>query len=81
MSDNKKRGDVVIAKNGKPEARLLPFEPKPKDGFGMDERKIWMADFNELPEDVLYLMSDPKIFPDETSEDEWKGPRFSSWTE
>ena len=62
--------EVVIAKNGKPEARLVPFTPKPKDWFGMDEGKAWMADdFNDLPEDILELMSDPKIFPDETDDD------------
>ncbi len=61
--------DVVIAKNGRPEVRLVPIVPEPKDWFGMDEGKIWMADdFNELPEDVLELMSDPKIFPDEADE-------------
>ncbi len=63
--------EVVIAKNGVPEARLVPFNPRPKNWFGMDEGKIWMAnDFNELPDDILDLMSDPKIFPDETKEDE-----------
>ena len=61
--------EVVIAKNGKPEARLVPINPEPKHWFGMDEGKIWMADdFNELPEDILDLMSDPKIFPDEDGE-------------
>lgn len=63
--------DVVIAKNGKPEARIVPIKPEPKEWFGMDEGKIWMADdFNELPDDILDLMSDPKIFPDEADENE-----------
>ena len=62
--------DVVIAKNGKPEVRLTAIEKEQKDWFGMDEGKIWMSDdFNELPEDILELMSDPKIFPDETDDD------------
>ena len=62
--------DVVIAKNGKPEARLVPIKPEPKDWFGMDEGKGWMADdFNELPEDILELMSNPRIFPDEIEGD------------
>ncbi|MEO6050436.1 MAG: type II toxin-antitoxin system prevent-host-death family antitoxin [Pyrinomonadaceae bacterium] len=61
----KKGEDVVIAKNGVAEARLVAIKPEPKDWFGMDEGKIWMADdFNELPEDILELMSDPKIFPE-----------------
>lgn len=59
--------EVVIAKAGKPKVRLIPVESEEKSRFGMDKGKIWMADdFNELPEDILELMSDPKIFPDET---------------
>ena len=62
--------EVVIAKNGVPEARLLPYEKKPKDWFGMDEGKGWIAeDFDELPEDILEMMTDPKIFPDEADRD------------
>lgn len=65
----KKGEDVVIAKNGKPEARLIAYDGPVEDWFGMDEGKIWIAeDFNELPEDILELMSDPKIFPDDTNE-------------
>ena len=59
--------DVVIAKNGEPQARLTAIEPEGKDWFGMDEGKIWMSDdFNELPDDILDLISDPKIFPEES---------------
>ncbi len=58
--------EVVIANNGVPEARLVPYEKKPKEWFGMDAGKIWIADdFDELPEDILEMMSDPKIFPDD----------------
>lgn len=58
--------EVVIAKNGVPEARLVPYEKKPKEWFGMDAGKGWIADdFDELPEDILQMMTDPKIFPDE----------------
>lgn len=67
----KKGEEVVIAKNGKPEARIVPINAEPKDCFGMDEGKIWMADdFNDLPVDILELMSNPKIFPDEVGEGE-----------
>lgn len=63
--------DVVIAKNGVPEARIIPYEKKDKDWFGMDEGKGWIAeDFGELPEDILDMMSDPKIFPDQGEGDE-----------
>jgi prevent-host-death family protein len=59
--------EVVIAKNGVPEVRLVPVEKEGKDWFGMDAGKGWIADdFDELPEDILALMSDPKIFPDES---------------
>ena len=63
--------EVVIAKNGVPEVRIVPYEKAPKDWFGMDEGKIWIADdFDELPEDILKMMSDPKIFPDVSDEDD-----------
>lgn len=62
--------EVVIAKNGVPEARIVPFEKKQKEWFGMDAGKGWIADdFDELPEDILDMMSDPKIFPDKTDND------------
>ena len=62
--------DVVIAKNGVPEARIVPYEKPQKDWFGMDAGKIWIADdFDELPEDIMALMTDPEIFPDEDDSD------------
>ena len=58
--------EVVIAKNGVPEVRIVPFEEPEKDWWGMDAGKIWIADdFDELPEDILETMSDPNVFPDE----------------
>jgi prevent-host-death family protein len=64
----KKGEEIVIAKNGDPQALLVAYKkPEGKDWFGMDEGKIWMADdFDDLPEDILDRMSDPKIFPDES---------------
>lgn len=62
--------EVVIAKNGVPEARLVPYEQKQKEWFGMDAGKGWIADdFDELPEDILQMMTDPKIFPDEDNDE------------
>lgn len=62
--------EVIIAKNGVPEVRIVPIEKKEKDWFGMDAGKGWIAeDFDELPEDILDAMADPKIFPDETEEE------------
>jgi len=66
----KKGEEVIIAKNGVPEVRIVPIEKKEKDWFGMDAGKGWIAeDFDELPEDILDLMADPKIFPDESEEE------------
>ena len=62
--------EVVIAKNGVPKARLVAYEEPRKDWFGMDAGKAWIADdFDELPEDILALMTNPNIFPDEMDED------------
>jgi prevent-host-death family protein len=45
--------EVVIAKAGKPVARLIPFSPRGKRVLGLDAGKIWIApDFDELPEDL-----------------------------
>lgn len=50
----KKGEDVVIAKNGNDEVRLVPIGIVEKDWWGMDEGKGWIADdFNELPEDLM----------------------------
>ncbi|MGD9627910.1 MAG: type II toxin-antitoxin system Phd/YefM family antitoxin [Pyrinomonadaceae bacterium] len=63
--------EVVIAKNGEPEVILVPYKKAPKDWFGMDAGKIWMADdFDEWPPDIWKALSDPKIFPDEVDSDE-----------
>ena len=46
--------DVVIAKHGVPEARIVPYVEAEGDWFGMDAGKGWIADdFDELPPDIL----------------------------
>lgn len=48
--------EVVIAKNGKPQARLIACrETESRDSWlGMDAGKIWIADdFDILPDDIL----------------------------
>lgn len=49
--------EIVIARAGKPVARLVPVaEPKRERELGRDRGKIWIAeDFDELPEDLLDL--------------------------
>lgn len=47
--------EVVIAKAGKPVARLMPYKEKPRNRVpGMDKGRIWISDdFDEpLPEDI-----------------------------
>jgi prevent-host-death family protein len=48
--------EVVIAKAGKPVAKLVPVRPekKAKRPFGLDKGKIWMADdFDVMSEEEL----------------------------
>jgi prevent-host-death family protein len=48
--------EIVIAKAGKPVARLLPFEPRREPRKpGLMKGKIWIADdFDEpLPEEIM----------------------------
>ena len=49
--------DVVIKRNGKPVARLVPVEEKPANGlmslYGIYKGQIHVADdFDELPDDI-----------------------------
>lgn len=55
--------EIVIAKAGKPLARLVPYEPvKPKRQFGLYKGKIKIAkDFDApLPDDLLDLFEGGK---------------------
>ena len=48
--------EVIIARHGKPVARLVPFEElQPKRRFGSMKGKIWLDDsfFDPLPEEEL----------------------------
>ncbi len=49
--------EIVIAKNGKPMAKLVALPPKPKRVPGGWEGKVWIADnFDDpLPDDLLDL--------------------------
>jgi prevent-host-death family protein len=63
-----KGGEVIIARAGKPVARLTPLEPeKPKIRFGGLKGKIWIADDFDapLPPEVLAEFEDGDIFPPE----------------
>ena len=42
--------EIVIAKAGRPIARLLPFSERPRERiFGADRGKVWIADDFDAP--------------------------------
>jgi prevent-host-death family protein len=47
--------EVIIAKAGRPVARLLPFAPQGKRPLGLDAGRVWIADDFDapLPDDIL----------------------------
>ena len=60
--------EIIIAKAGKPRARLVPLEAAtPKRVPGGWEGKVWIADdFDDpLPPELLAAFNDGKIEPDE----------------
>ena len=62
--------EIVIAKAGKPVARLVSVEKKPAQRIpGIDKGKIWIApDFDECPQDFLDLFYNGPIEPSEKKE-------------
>ena len=62
--------EIVIAKAGKPVAKLVPIQEKRGERpLGIDKGKIWMApDFDELPEDFLDLFYNGPIQTNETKD-------------
>lgn len=58
--------EIVIARNGKPAARLVPIEKRPKIRFGLAEGKFTVPDdFNADDEYIASLFNDGPIFPEE----------------
>jgi len=54
--------EIIIARNGEPIARLMPYEPKPKKRvLGLDAGRVWISDDFDDP-------LDPETFEPETSE-------------
>jgi prevent-host-death family protein len=46
--------EIVIARAGKPVARIVPVREPRKPVFGADAGKIWIADdFDDTPDDVV----------------------------
>jgi prevent-host-death family protein len=61
--------EIVIARHGKPVARLVPLQRALPDRIpGGWEGKVWMApDFDEPDEELIDLMENGPIFPDEAN--------------
>jgi prevent-host-death family protein len=62
--------EIVIARNGKPVARLVPLQrtAAPRE-LGSMRGKIWMApDFDEPDEELIDLMENGAIFPDQADQ-------------
>ncbi len=66
--------EVVIAKAGKPVAKLVPYkeELKPRK-FGLLKGKIWISpDFDDEDEEINKLFYEGEIFPDVKTADDKK---------
>jgi prevent-host-death family protein len=59
--------DVIIARNGRPVARLVPIQRQPERRVpGSLRGKIWMApDFDETDPEIIEAMENGPVFPDE----------------
>ena len=59
--------EIVIAKAGEPYLRLEPYRKRVEERQpGGLEGKIWMSpDFDEPDEEIMDLIENSKIFPDE----------------
>jgi prevent-host-death family protein len=59
--------EVIIARNGRPVARLVPIQRQPvKRVPGAWKGKVWMApDFDEPDEEMIDAMYNGPVFPDQ----------------
>jgi len=56
--------EIIIAKAGKPVAKLVRVEQPPPRVLGRLKGKIWIApDFDDLPDDLLKEFEEGPIFP------------------
>lgn len=52
--------EIVIARNGRPVARLVPLRRAARTGRGSLRGQIWMApDFDETPQEILDALDEP----------------------
>lgn len=59
--------EIVIARAGEPWLRLTPYRERLRERkMGGMEGQFWMSpDFDEEDEELIELIENPKIFPDE----------------
>ena len=56
--------EIVIAKAGKPMARLVPLQQRRPRKSGFLKGQIWIADdFDDTPEEIIRDFEDSDIFP------------------
>ena len=61
--------EIVIAKAGKPMAKLIALGRKPLRS-GLLKGKVWMADdFDDTPQEIIRAFEDGAIFPPEDEND------------
>lgn len=60
--------EIIIARNGKPAARLVPIEEKPKRRLGLAHGKypsLTLEEIEALDKEVAKLFEESSIFPPE----------------
>jgi prevent-host-death family protein len=58
--------EIIIAKAGKPMARLVPVAAKPVRRFGTLKHEITLGDdWSEMDREIEKLFYESKLFPDE----------------
>ncbi len=63
--------EIVIAKAGRPMARLVPLETRRPRKSGFLKGKVWMADdFDETPEWLIRAFEEGEILPPPETDDE-----------
>ena len=63
-------GEIIIARAGRPVARLVPLQRGPAHRVpGSWKGRVWMSpDFDEPDEELIDLMENGPIFPDDDRE-------------
>jgi prevent-host-death family protein len=67
LTQVEKGEDVIIARHGRPVAKIIPFTDKPiRRQPGYWKGKVWMADdFDEMDEEQLREWYEVPVFPEQ----------------